>query len=146
MKKPEEIKMGLECCVNGYKCGKCCPYYRGKITKCTSELSRNALAYIQRLESKLAEYEKPNKPLPIGEIVAEYERTVPLGIDCAYVVEFREEGYVTRCLIDRMGAAVVAAWNCGAIDLLFERDYGKTWRCWPRKPTDKERKAAKWDD
>ena len=24
--------------------------------------------------------------------------------------------------------------------------YGSSWRCWPRKPTDEERKAAKWDD
>ena len=26
-----------------------------------------------------------------------------------------------------------------------ETEYGKTWRCWSRKPTDEERKAAKWD-
>lgn len=25
-------------------------------------------------------------------------------------------------------------------------DYGKTWRCWPRKPTDAEREAAGWED
>lgn len=27
-----------------------------------------------------------------------------------------------------------------------ESAYGKTWRCWATKPTDDERKAAKWDD
>ena len=55
MKTPDEIKKGLECCVNGYKCSKCCPYYLGKITKCTSDLSRDALAYIQRLEAPKGE-------------------------------------------------------------------------------------------
>ena len=24
-------------------------------------------------------------------------------------------------------------------------DYGKTWRCWTARPTDEQRKAAKWD-
>ena len=28
---------------------------------------------------------------------------------------------------------------------LMERDYGKTWRCWARKPTDEERAAAVWE-
>ena len=29
---------------------------------------------------------------------------------------------------------------------LMECDYGKTWRCWPCRPTDEERFAAKWGD
>ena len=40
-----------------------------------------------------------------------------------------------------------------AVDLLMDgyrkysaASYGKTWRCWLRRPTDEERKAAKWDD
>lgn len=27
-----------------------------------------------------------------------------------------------------------------------EKDYGKTWRCWAEKPTDAERKNAKWEE
>ena len=27
---------------------------------------------------------------------------------------------------------------------LMRADYGKTWRCWPRRPTDEERRAAAW--
>lgn len=26
-----------------------------------------------------------------------------------------------------------------------DEEYGKTWRCWTAKPTDEQRKAAKWD-
>ena len=30
---------------------------------------------------------------------------------------------------------------------LLEKDqYGKTWRCWTRRPTDEEREAAKWEN
>lgn len=132
MKKPDEIKKLLA-------------NHKNYIYS-AEELFADALSYIRELEAKVAEPGKPNKPLTLDEIVAEYGRTVPLGIDCGYVVEFREEGYVTRCLIDRIGSVVVAAWNCEAIDLLFERDYGKTWRCWPRRPTEEERKAAEWDE
>jgi hypothetical protein len=109
------------------------------------ETKLRCLEQIKVYADKLAEYEKPNKPLTMDEIVAEYGRTVPQGIGCAYVVEFKEDGYVTRCIIDQMGSVVVAAWNCEAIGLLIEHDYGKTWRCWPRRPTEEGRKAAKWD-
>lgn len=27
---------------------------------------------------------------------------------------------------------------------LMRVDYGKTWRCWPRRPTEEERRAAAW--
>lgn len=27
-----------------------------------------------------------------------------------------------------------------------EKDYGKTWRCWAEKPTEAERKNAKWEE
>ena len=150
MKTPDEIKRGAELCANGVDEGFCmsvCPYRGGAYgLRCIEAVAKDCLTYIRQLEARVAEYEKPNKPLTIDEMVAEYGQTVPLGIDCSYVVEFREDGYMTRCLIDRMGQVVVAAWNCEAIDLLFERDYGKTWRCWPRRPTDEEREAAKWDE
>lgn len=29
--------------------------------------------------------------------------------------------------------------------LLQKDDYGKTWRCWAEKPTEKEREAAEWE-
>ena len=29
---------------------------------------------------------------------------------------------------------------------VFGKSHGKTWRCWPRKPTEAEREAAGWED
>ena len=28
---------------------------------------------------------------------------------------------------------------------IWEQDYGKTWRCWPRKPTPEQMAAEKWE-
>jgi len=27
----------------------------------------------------------------------------------------------------------------------WEKDYGKTWRCWTKKPTEEQKRAVKWD-
>ena len=29
---------------------------------------------------------------------------------------------------------------------IWEQDYGKTWRCWPRKPTPEQMAAEKWEE
>lgn len=29
---------------------------------------------------------------------------------------------------------------------IWENDYGKTWRCWPRKPTPEQMAAEKWEE
>lgn len=29
---------------------------------------------------------------------------------------------------------------------IWEQDYGKTWRCWPRKPTPEQMAEAKWEE
>ena len=33
----------------------------------------------------------------------------------------------------------------GAFEFVDESAYGKEWRCWERKPTDEERRAAEWE-
>lgn len=49
MKKPEEIKKGLECCITGPCPRKECPYY-GLVPSCAYQRTRDALAYIKQLE------------------------------------------------------------------------------------------------
>lgn len=55
MKNADEIKKGLECCGAGNHCKGYCPYDGrcASIEGCTSRLSRDTLALIQQLESKL---------------------------------------------------------------------------------------------
>ena len=56
MKTPYEIKKGLECCTE--ENGRCleCPYPIGY--KCAAEPMKDALAYIQRLESTYSQVSK----------------------------------------------------------------------------------------
>lgn len=59
-KTPEEIKKGLECCMDYQSCTEYgepkCPY--NDVTKCMEALLSDALAYIQHLESRLAQAER----------------------------------------------------------------------------------------
>ena len=50
MKPPEDIKKGLECCIMDIGCEKC-PYDGDPAPVCYDEGRRDALAYIQKLES-----------------------------------------------------------------------------------------------
>lgn len=59
MKTPEEIKKGLGCCQTIVRCS-ICPYHDigNIVAECTAKLSEDALAYIQQLESRLAQVER----------------------------------------------------------------------------------------
>lgn len=61
MKTPDEIKKGLECCIpRDYEstCRKC-PYSRDDSSaECIADLEKDALDYIQQLESHLAQVER----------------------------------------------------------------------------------------
>lgn len=54
MKTHEEIKRGLEYCVNGPCPGKACPYYADD-DFCAYDKSKDSLALIQQLEAENAE-------------------------------------------------------------------------------------------
>lgn len=62
MKTPKEIKKGLELCSNGdmRECLKC-PYPIG--FECFENPMKDALAYIQQLESRLAQIEREKKAM-----------------------------------------------------------------------------------
>lgn len=62
----------------------------------------------------------------------------------AMVMESRD-GVVMWAILDRFNDVLCATWNAHAQDNFTEDTYGIDWRCWSRKPTDEERKAAKWD-
>lgn len=63
MKTPEEIKKGLENCTRLGGCVSCPYFVDNTMAQCTPVMAADALAYIQQLEAKLAEYEKPLEPL-----------------------------------------------------------------------------------
>lgn len=58
-KTPEEIKKGHECCASGSCLG--CPYRREK--HCVTQMKGDVNAYIQQLESRLAQAERERDAL-----------------------------------------------------------------------------------
>lgn len=89
----------------------------------------------------LRRYNPPIKPMTMEEA---FEHTVN--------VELKDGGRVRRITLP------VAARMARAIEIFVPRNisqedaivlphdnYGKTWRCWERKPTDEERSAAEWE-
>lgn len=63
MKKPEEVKKGLECCANSSFCDEECPYFE----ECNEGLevhASDALAYIQQLESQVPRWISVDERMP----------------------------------------------------------------------------------
>ena len=69
MKKPEEIKKGLEFCANSSFCDEECPYFE----ECNEGLeshATDALAYIQQLEAQVPRWIPVEEMLPpLGEVL-----------------------------------------------------------------------------
>ena len=146
MKRPDEIKKGLDLCGgSGYEgsCTEVCLYHGGEPGKvCFEVLTTDALAYIRQLEIKIAEYEKPLVPLTFEEAI--------LCDSCLETIDGEYCGMALNELaIMEDGAQsgyIVFATHGGGEAKYMAADYGRTWRCWPRMPTEKERKAVAWSE
>lgn len=142
MKTPDEIKKALEHC-NESSSKRCegCPYCAmPEDDPCWEAMDADALAYIRELEAKVAELEKPLKPMTWEEAVMD-----------DFYLEMRDGSYLDNALnefsVDMPddGHVIITVHNHDGLRL--ERDdYGKTWRCWSHRPTDEKRKAAEWDE
>ena len=69
MELSEKVKRGLETCVNYnlYECA-ICPYGDMTAMDCAITLKVDALAYVRELEARVAEHEKPLKPMTLEEV------------------------------------------------------------------------------
>lgn len=103
MKKPDEIKKGLECCTTKAESGKLktcdldCPYHVEGLW-CRNALAYDTLAYIQQLEQMLHESLARNAPCMeaaygLAEKVGKLEAKVPRWIS---VEERLPEAFVLR--------------------------------------------------
>lgn len=67
MKTPEEIKNGLECCINDtYGCYEKCPYFNSLSNgvDCAVKMHADALAYITQLEARVPKWISVEERLP----------------------------------------------------------------------------------
>jgi hypothetical protein len=109
-------------------------------------MEADALSYIRELEAKVAEYEKPLKPMTLEEAC---------WADHCYI-EYNIKGSSEPQVI-LLGMMTANSKNEKHVEIMeFGEDvdycvklncevYGEEWRCWSRRPTDEERKAAEWD-
>ena len=146
--KPEEIKKGLECCTAPMLAHDSCPYKADRNpfeVICKDRVMEDALALIHQLEAKLAEYEKPLVPLTLEE--AKALRGVWIEDDgCCWgddephpaMWDGRVNGHFHQFIDEHYSEEEEHVY-------FEETEYNKTWRCWPRKPTDEEREAAMWE-
>lgn len=85
MRTPEEIKKELECCSD--KDGACsiCPYMCGYGAKCITEMLKDVLSYIQKLEAQVPKWTSVEERLPpCGERVRHGRWVFDNGVDHCY--------------------------------------------------------------
>ena len=115
-----------------YICGKC---------DCTAPMGKNPEA---ALSAALHRTEPENRPLTLEEIIAELgnKELDVVWVECTVLM-----GAVPMFPSHRHGdtAFFFAPLTRQACTETLS-NYGKTWRCWPRKPTREQTVAWKWED
>ncbi len=104
------------------------------------EYSLNYEEIIDHLLSHGVTVKEPQKPLTVEEAAGTnepvwyeyYKHPIAIPADVVY----------SHC------APFLEVHKLGSLCVLSKREdtYGKTWRCWAEKPTDAERKNAKWEE
>lgn len=131
----EKVIKGLECCasMNGSACREC-PYssecVAGEATyqTGTAHLAADALELLKAQEPRV---------MTLKEIISaecvwiEYATSGNVVIALPWDIELTDDTYnfigMPNCFVE------------------FRSLYGEEWRCWTSRPTDEQRKAAKWE-
>lgn len=97
----------------------------------------------EALSAALHRAEPENHPLTLEEIIAELENKElhVVWVECKVLM-----AAVPMCPSHRRGDTVffLALLIRACTETLS--NYGKTWRCWPRKPTPEQMAAEKWEE
>ena len=124
----EKVIRGLERCA-GIDCTGC-PYQR--ISPCQNKLVADALALLREQEPRVLALEKIlSGTVEVAWLECSDKEEVRAGLWFKRINEGEDEGIIIHVLDGFEG--------------LRTGVYGKTWRCWTARPTEEQRKAAKWD-
>lgn len=98
---------------------------------------------VEAFSASLHRAEPEMRPMTLEEIIAELENK---ELDVVWVECTALMAAVPMCPSHRHGdtAFFLAALIRGCTDTIS--NYGKTWRCWPRKPSPEQMTAAKWEE
>lgn len=94
-------------------------------------------------EAALHRAEPENHPLTLEEIIAELgnKELDVVWVECTVLM-----GAVPMCPSHRSGDTAFLLPPLLRVFTETLSNYGKTWRCWPRKPTPEQMGAAKWEE
>lgn len=119
------IRIWYEC-----ECGSESPHISPNWAKDTEESWREAA-----LSAALHRAEPENRPLTLAEVKNHCKR--PLEAEPLFM-EFKREGNRCRWML------ATAVKTLEAME--FTGDYGKSFRCWSRKPSPEQMAAEKWEE
>ena len=130
----EMIIKKCECCLDYYTgfgdCDKSNCEYSGTDTGCTFRLINDLLKLLKPRVLTLEEVEDALDTI----VWVDRPQVENSSDEYALISSYSHKlGYVDLKFIDEGWGRFTYAW------------YGKTWRCWDRRPYDEERKAVKWD-
>lgn len=129
MNKQEKVIKGMECC-GGISSTYDCPYQGSKgCDNCRGNIYLDALTLLKAQEPRV---------MTLKEIVSaecvwiEYATSENIVIALPWNIELTDDTYnfigMPNCFVE------------------FRSLYGEEWRCWTSRPTDEQRKEARWND
>jgi hypothetical protein len=141
----ESVIKGLECCqeCDGYTCRNCCPYHDRNEPEdqptCICHLAHDAIALLKAQEPRVMTWH---------EVIGAVLECKPVFIEVKDS-EDKERGDDRWAMLTQYKDSITNGMICAmssyiTSEILFEDWYGKTWRCWTSKPTNKQRQETKW--
>ena len=134
----EKVIKGLNSCSGSDPCVNSCPYYDncGNNYSCTSNLAKDALALLKEQEAKILTVNQLEDALdtvvwletPVSENLADGYSLI-MAYSHKYGYMFFDSPFGDNPSQDRLEYS----------------EYGKSWRCWNKRPTDEQRQAVKWE-
>lgn len=131
----EKVVKGLECCQGG-SCG-LCPYDNITYGSCRHSLEDDALTLLKAQQPHVLTLEEVEDALDTV-VWVDRPQIENSSDEYALITAYsRKLKSVELRFIDK-GRRGWRRWS-------YEQ-YGKTWRCWDKRPYDEQRKAAKWNE
>lgn len=130
----EKVIKALECCAYKQNCIEC-PYYKGNST-CMDDKDKDALELLKEQEAKILTVNQLEDALdtvvwletPVSENLADGYSLI-MAYSHKYGYMFFDSPFGDNPSQDRLEYS----------------EYGKSWRCWNKRPTDEQRQAVKWE-
>lgn len=137
-KKREKVIFAIENCLTTDSVTECrkteCPFISCR-ESCLEWLLRSALALLKEQEARVMTVEEVRDC--VDYVWAEIFTPMNERRCLIYCLIGQNQGYSEVADLDEdSGQSWARQWD----------NYGKTWRCWTSRPTDKERRDTKWEE